>query len=43
VGNGDPCGVALKSCIVDLGVYAYNLNKQTLLVSSKLFGLSRPW
>jgi hypothetical protein len=39
--NGDPYNVILKSCIVNLRIPAYNLNKQTLLVSSKLFGLSR--
>jgi len=41
--NGNPYDLALKSCIVDLGVYAYNLNKQMLLVSSKLFRLFGPW
>jgi len=36
-------GIALKSYIVDLRIPIYNLNKQTLLVLSKLFRLSRSW
>jgi hypothetical protein len=41
--NGDPCDLALKSCIVDLRVPAYNSNKQALLVSIELFGRPRSW